>query len=88
MRLFGRLAALLTLVVLVLAPAAAGADEIGPGQPLRAPAPHASSGVSLLDVGRWVLIVLAFAVIAGALIVKRNAVRAALRNNEDQSSAS
>jgi hypothetical protein len=87
-RISVRLSAFLTVVALALLPAAAGADEIGPSQPLKAP-PHESSGVPLLEVGRWLLIALAFVAIFGALIVKRRAVRAALRHEPtDQSNAS
>jgi hypothetical protein len=53
-------------------------DSVAPAvRPVRS----SSSGVSFLEIGRWILIVLAFLAIFGALVVKHRAVRAALRED-------
>jgi hypothetical protein len=70
-----------TAVLLAITPGTAGAADIGPGKP-------DPSGVSLLEVGRWILIVLAFAAIIGALVVKIRAARTLRRNARDHNSAS
>ena len=72
----------LTLLLLVLVPGTAGAAEIGPEQS------NESSGPSLLEIGRWILIVLAFAAIFGALIVKIHAARTLRKHARDHNSAS
>ena len=72
----------ITALLLAFVSGPAGAAEIGPGEDAKG-----SAGVSLLEIGRWILIVLAFVAIFGALVVKLRVARSLRSETRDQSNA-